>query len=165
MTDAEGSRELARVGSVRPSPPEFAVGKEEFPMKVLVKRRKRAGRRFRFLLLVGALVISIQQGPAFAADDTPSTAGLGVASAFCSLIYGPVKIAYAALGTVFGGMAWGLSGGDSDVLEAVVTPAVRGDYVVTPAILRGEKPLEFIGRRPGYEEEPAVVEDELEEQY
>ena len=133
-------------------------------MKVLVKRQKRAGRQLRSLLLVGALVISIQPGSALAANDTASTAGLGVAAAFCSLVYGPVKIAYATLGTVFGGMAWGLSGGDSDVLEAVVTPAVRGDYVVTPAILRGEEPLEFIGRRPGYEQDSAVVVDESEEE-
>ena len=134
-------------------------------MKVLTKTRKRAWRRFRSLLLVGALVVSIQPGPAFAAEDTASAAGLGVASAFCSLIYGPVKIVYATLGTVIGGMAWGLSGGDSDVLEAVVTPAVRGDYVVTPTILRGEEPLEFIGRRPGYEEEEVIVEEEFEEEF
>jgi hypothetical protein len=108
---------------------------------------------------------AIQPGPAFAAGDTASEAGIGAGAALCSLIYGPVKIAYATLGLVFGGMAWGLSGGDSDVLDAVVTPAVRGDYVVTPAILRGERKLEFVGRRSGYEERALTVEEEFEEQY
>jgi hypothetical protein len=162
MTDAEGSREPAQGGGARPSHPGFTVGKEEFPMKVLVNKWKRAGRQFRSLLLVAALVISIQAGPALAAEEMASEAGIGAGAAFCSLIYGPVKIVYATLGVVFGGMAWGLSGGDSNVLEAVVTPAVRGDYVVTPAILRGERPLEFIGRRPGYEQDAVVVEEEFE---
>ena len=135
-------------------------------MKVFVKGRRRAATRFRSLLLVIALAISIQPGPALAAADTASEAGIGVGAALCSLLYGPVKIVYATLGLVFGGMAWGLSGGDSDVMNAVVTPAVRGDYVVTPSILRGERPLEFIGRRPGYEQEAVVVEEEtLEESY
>ena len=35
-------------------------------------------------------------------------------------------------------------------MYAVITPAVRGDYVVTPAHLRGERELEFIGRDPDY---------------
>ena len=141
-------------------------------MKVLVKNRKRASMRFRSLLLVAALAIWIQPGPALAAGDTASEAGVGVGAALCSLLYGPVKIVYATLGLVFGGLAWGLSGGDSDVMNAVVTPAVRGDYVVTPAILRGERGLEFIGRRPGYEQDalvieeaPAVVEDDFGESY
>lgn len=135
-------------------------------MKVLVKQRKRAAAQFRTLLLVAALVVSIQPGSAFAAGDTASEAGIGAGAALCSLIYGPVKIVYATLGLVFGGMAWGLSGGDSDVLNAVMIPAVRGDYVVTPSILRGERTLEFIGRRPGYEpEQPAVTGEEIGEEY
>jgi hypothetical protein len=162
MTDGGGSREPAHAGGVRP---EFAVGKEGFPMKVLVKKRKRGWKEFRSLLLVGALVVSIQPGPAFAAEDTRTAAGMGAASAFCSLIYGPVKIVYATLGMVVGGMAWALSGGDSAVMEAVVIPAVRGDYVVTPAILRGEQPLEFIGRRPGYEEETVILDEEYMDEY
>ena len=32
-----------------------------------------------------------------------------------------------------------------------MTPAVRGDYFVTPDHLRGERSLEFIGRDPAYQ--------------
>jgi len=49
---------------------------------------------------------------------------------------------------VIGPFAWALSGGDSDVMWRVVDTTVRGDYVVTPAHLRGEQPLEFFGRSP-----------------
>ena len=74
----------------------------------------------------------------------------GRAAALCSLFYGPAKIVYATLGLVFGGFAWALSGGDRDVMNRVISPAVRGDYVVTPAHLRGERDLEFFGREPEY---------------
>ena len=136
-------------------------------MKIDGMVRARAVTRARGLLVVAATAILLQSGPAFARDDTASEAGLGIGSALCSLIYGPAKVVYATLGTVFGGMAWGLSGGDSDVLHAVITPAVRGDYVVTPAHLLGKEPLEFFGHRPGYGEtqESAVVEDDFEATY
>jgi hypothetical protein len=134
-------------------------------MKFLAKNRNGTGNRIRSALALGALVVALQPGPALAEEGTASEAGIGVAAALCSLIYGPVKVAYAALGLVFGGAAWGLSAGDADVMEAVIMPAIRGDYVVTPAILRGEKRLEFIGRRPGYDQDAEVVEEEFEERY
>jgi hypothetical protein len=86
---------------------------------------------------------------------------MGALAALGTLIYGPAKVVYALSGLIFGGLAWGLSGGDSDVLRAVVTPAVRGDYVLTPALLRGERPIEFFGKNPEYRTsspEPADVE-------
>ena len=104
----------------------------------------------RAVLLAGILAIAIQPGVARAEDHVASEGGWGALSAISSLIYGPVKVCYAVLGTVFGGLAWGLSGGDSDVLHAVITPAVRGDYVITPSHIRGERTLEFLGRDPSY---------------
>ena len=84
----------------------------------------------------------------------------GLASALCSLVYAPVKIVYALGGLIIGGFAWVFSAGDSEVASAVVTPAVRGDYVVTPANRRGDEPLEFIGRSPppAYAPPPAQPE-------
>jgi hypothetical protein len=35
-------------------------------------------------------------------------------------------------------------------MKAVITPSVRGDYVVTPAHIRMEESLEFLGRDPQY---------------
>ena len=112
----------------------------------------------RVILVVGALALVLQAGPA-RAEGGANEAGLGVASAAASLIYGPTKIVYSLLGVIFGGFAYGLSGGDSSVMSAVVTPAIRGDYVVTPMHLRGERPLEFFGRDPGYREDDVVLED------
>lgn len=100
-------------------------------------------------------MIALAPQAARADDSMESEAGLGAASALLTLLYGPVKVIYAFSGLLFGGLAWGLSGGDSDVLTAVVTPSVRGDYVITPALLRGERPLEFFGKDPEYRSEAA----------
>ena len=121
----------------------------------------------RAILLAGILAIALQPGTARAEGDSAATeGGWGALAAVSSLIYGPVKVVYAATGLVFGGIAWGLSGGDSDVLTAVISPAVRGDYVITPSHIRGERTLEFIGREPSYrpvdvavERTPVVEED------
>ena len=112
----------------------------------------------RVMLFVGALALVLQTNPA-RADTGANEAGLGVASAVASLIYGPVKVVYSLLGVVFGGFAYGLSGGDSNVMAAVATPAIRGDYVITPMHLRGERPIEFFGRDPGYRDDDVVLED------
>jgi hypothetical protein len=117
-------------------------------------------RRRRALALVAALALLWSAGPARAAEDMSSEGGMGALAAISTLLYAPAKLVYATCGLIFGGAAWGLSGGDSSVLSAVVTPAVRGDYVVTPGILRGERGLEFFGRDPSYREADADAEPE-----
>ena len=94
-------------------------------------------------LLVGLL------GCATAAHAQPASADSelkwGLGSAVTSLLYAPAKALYASAGVLFGGVAWGLSGGNREVADAVMGPAVRGDYIVTPAHLRGDRKLAFIG--------------------
>ena len=98
-----------------------------------------------------ALAFLLGTHPSVAQAETGSSeAGYGALSALTSLIYAPVKITYAIGGGIIGGIAWLVSAGDNEVMHAIVTPAVYGDYVVTPSHLRGERDLEFIGRAPGY---------------
>jgi hypothetical protein len=66
------------------------------------------------------------------------------------LIYAPIKLTYALGGLVVGGLAWAFSGGDSEVASIVLTPSVRGDYVVSRSQLLGKQEIEFFGRRPEY---------------
>lgn len=133
-------------------------------MKTIV--RLRAG------LLACVLAVAVAPAMASADEGMTNEAGIGALSALSSLVYGPVKLVYATCGLLFGGIAWGLSGGDSDVMNRVVTPAVRGDYVVTPSHLRMERRLEFYGQDPAYRsadpsrtamapaEEPVLIEDD-----
>jgi hypothetical protein len=99
--------------------------------------------------LLITLIVSMAVPTAARADmgsGLPNEGGIGAVAALSTLLYGPVKLTYAALGLFVGGAAWGLSGGDQAVLEAVVNPAVRGDYVVTPEHIRLERSLEFYGK-------------------
>ena len=109
-------------------------------------------------LLAGGAAVLLLAGPAHAEESVAQEGGWGVLAGLGTLIYSPVKVVYATCGLIFGGAAWGLSGGDRQVLDAVITPAVRGDYVLSPANLRGEKRLEFFGRDPAYDSlEPVDV--------
>ena len=89
--------------------------------------------------------------------------GLGVGAAVCSLVYGPVKVIYATLGTVTSGFAWLFTGGRTDLAREIITASVRGDYVVTPENLTFNEPLVFTGRQ-GPLDEPKEA-DETSDQW
>jgi hypothetical protein len=110
----------------------------------------------RSLLAVVFLCATLLATPASAEEtrerNTAATYGLGLGSVLCSLVYGPVKVVYATLGTVIGGTAWVLTGGRSDVAREIIEPSVRGDYIVTPKNLTMEEPLVFTGRERSLDE-------------
>ncbi len=112
--------------------------------------------RMRRSAVGAALVLALVAAPSASwsesGDGLSNEAGIGALAALSTLIYGPVKLTYATLGLLFGGMSWGLSGGDPQVLDSVITAAVRGDYVVTPEHIRMERTLEFYGQKPQYRE-------------
>ena len=114
--------------------------------------------RLRRQLLAGVIASVLAAAPLAATagenTDMARNAGAGFGSAIGSLIYAPVKVVYAVGGVVVSGLAFVFSGGDQDVARTVVTPAVLGDYVITSDHVRGERPIEFLGRAPsGYASE------------
>lgn len=78
-------------------------------------------------------------------ESTANALGLGLGSIVTSFFYAPVKVAYAALGGVTGGMGWALTGGDKEVASRVFRPSMRGTYVLTPDHLTGNTPIHFVG--------------------
>lgn len=72
-------------------------------------------------------------------------AGLGVGSALSTLVYGPLKLVYAASGAVISAFAYLWTWGDTQVAGPIFSVAIGGDYVVTPAHLAGEQDLAFAG--------------------
>jgi hypothetical protein len=110
-----------------------------------VKHHPRSGATIIALAL--AAVLALAPSPARAEEESLAYEGaVGLGAALSTLVYSPVKLAYAAGGLVVSGLAWLWSGGDSSVTKAVFTASVGGDYVVTPAHLEGSRPLEFVGR-------------------
>ena len=77
-----------------------------------------------------------------------SGAGDSAAAAICSIFYAPLKIAYAAGGSIVAGLGYAVSGGDKQVADPILNAAVRGDYWLTPEQIRGERSIEFVGRSP-----------------
>jgi hypothetical protein len=77
---------------------------------------------------------------------TPTQFGIGAASVLLSIPYGVAKVTYAALGSVIGGFAYAFSAGDADAAKAVWMPSLRGTYVLTPDHLKGDKPIQFMGK-------------------
>ncbi len=71
----------------------------------------------------------------------------GVGATVCTLVYSPLKLAYAASGLVVGSMAWLWSFGSRRVTQPIFRSALGGDYVVTPEHLTGKRKLRFAGRR------------------
>jgi len=109
----------------------------------------RPGSRFRRLgALLVALALLSTPLPGLAAEPPESAAysGLtGAGAALCTLLYGPLKVAYALGGTVISGLAWAWTLGDTDVSGPILRAAVRGDYVVSPSHLEGRRDLHFVG--------------------
>jgi hypothetical protein len=105
-----------------------------------------------FVALLAAAPAGAQTGTQSETDaengGREGEAGLGVAAGLISVFYAPAKVLYAAGGGLVAGLAYVVSAGDMQVVDPILTPALRGDYVVTPAHLRGEQQLEFVGREP-----------------
>jgi hypothetical protein len=117
-----------------------------------------------FFLLLSPLRLDAADSPA--ANEPPAQPaepsvteemGYGFGSVFANLFYMPVKITYAGLGLITGGLGYVLSAGRGDVANNIIYPAVGGTYVVTPSHLKGEQPVIFIGSAPPEEPQPQQV--------
>lgn len=117
-----------------------------------------------FVFLIGATVSPRTLGaaeyppeapPAAEAEPTPGQdLGYGVGSVLCSILYSPLKVTYAGLGLLIGGIGWVLSAGNPYVANNIIYPAVMGNYVITPNHLKGREPVIFIGSPPPSPEPP-----------
>lgn len=105
-----------------------------------------------------ASLVTVMAAPLYAQSSAPSNqapqegvgeeAGYGVGAALASVFYIPAKVTYAGLGLLTGGLGYVLSGGNADVANNIIYPAVRGNYVVTPSQLKGTEPIYFVGAPP-----------------
>jgi hypothetical protein len=128
--------------------------------------RKRSSR-LTTIALVLSLLMAIPAGPfaeyaaaqtqpAAAAPQTQvpqppdnnvnwSGAGYGAGALFCSLLYIPFKLTYAILGGLIGGGTYLVTAGNTQAANTVWRSSLGGDWVVTPAMLQGQEPLNFSG--------------------
>ncbi|MDH5306819.1 MAG: hypothetical protein OEW02_06520 [Myxococcales bacterium] len=97
-----------------------------------------------------ASVVLLLAAPISAGEPTQRSlvteGGLGAGAALLSIVYGPVKIAYAVVGLGLSGLGWMWTWGDSDVSGEIYRAALAGDWVVTPDHLLGKQDIEFSGK-------------------
>ena len=121
--------------------------------------RSTDGRRGRALCLFASLLIlsacaTAQPSREGESPDLASSPAYGLGSFLGNIVYVPLKLVYALGGTLAGGAAWAVTGGDAEVRDSIMDPALTGDYVLTPRHLAGLDTLDFVGRT----EEPGATE-------
>ena len=72
-------------------------------------------------------------------------AGWGGLTVLSNILYMPLKIVYATVGGVTGGLAYGLTVGDLGTAETIWVTSMGGNYVITPRMLQGEDEIAFSG--------------------
>lgn len=76
---------------------------------------------------------------------TASSAGMQVAAGFSTLLYLPLKVAFAIGGGIVGGLAYAFSGGNEHAAKSIWDTSLYGTYLITPDHLQGNRPIRFLG--------------------
>ena len=87
-------------------------------------------------------------GAVWATEKRESSAaqlGWGLTAVLANLFYMPAKLVYAGLGGLTGGLGFVLTAGNGDVARKIWNPSLGGTYVVSPEMIRGDKPIYFSG--------------------
>ena len=85
-------------------------------------------------------------GASVARADQWEDAGWGALSVGANLGYMPAKLLYATFGAMTGGLAYGLTLGNSQVADTIWWTSMGGTYVLTPRMLQGQDEIAFAGR-------------------
>jgi len=99
-------------------------------------------------LLLGGVVAGGAAGGAASAragheESHPPTSYVG--SVLASAVYFPAKVAFAAAGAATSGVTYLVTLGKAEPAQTIWHASVDGDYVVTPDMVQGERPIHFVG--------------------
>ena len=86
-----------------------------------------------------------QRGTDGDSTGTPSAAALQAASWVATVPYGAVKVGFAMVGGLVGGLTYMLSAGNTEAAKSVWITTMYGTYVLTPEHLKGQKSIRFLG--------------------
>jgi hypothetical protein len=138
------------------------VGNEllKFPIVPETHHMKKWSRSVAIVLIVTFMGLTmIPPGSTLAEDQASNTdnsegTGIQVASWLLTVPYCAGKSAFAIAGSVVGGLGYAFSGGNSETAQSIWTKTVYGTYILRPAHLRGEEPIQFLGKADGDQNEP-----------
>ncbi len=95
---------------------------------------------------VVAVVLAVAPvGRSEAAETYLSDAGYGMAAIGANLFYIPAKLLYGLGGGLVGGLAYGLTVGNSDAAQYILSPSLGGTWVLSSKMMAGQEPIFFSG--------------------
>jgi hypothetical protein len=121
---------------------------------------KKWSRSVAIVLIVTFMGLTmVPPGSTLAEDQSSGTdssegTGIQVASWLLTVPYCAGKSAFAIAGSVVGGLGYAFSGGNSETAQSIWTKTVYGTYILRPAHLRGEEPIQFLGKAEESQSEP-----------
>src|SRR6185295_18233544 len=120
-----------------------------------VPRRPRETSSFKlvaaFLLLALSIVTMVpaawsqENSTGNTEGGTASSAGMQAAAAVSTILYFPLKAAFAIGGGIVGGLAYVFSGGNEQAAKSIWNTSLLGDYYISPDQLEGNRPIRFLG--------------------
>lgn len=131
-----------------------------FPIAPETHHMKKWSRSVAIVLIMTVMGLTmIPPGSALAGDQASSTdssesTGIQVASWLLTVPYCAGKSAFAVAGSVVGGLGYAFSGGNSETAQSIWTKSVYGTYILRPAHLRGDEPIQFLGNAEENQSEP-----------
>ena len=103
--------------------------------------------------LAASLAIVGPAAPA-AADSAAQDVAYGTGSVLGTLIYAPFKATFCILGGVTSGFTFPFAG--ADTAGRVATAGCGGTWAITPAVLKGQEHVKFVGgQQPAQHAPPA----------
>ncbi len=112
---------------------------------------RKSNRSLRAAGLAAGLALGVGLAPVAAHADEKTfweNVGGGVGAGFVNILYFPAKLIYATAGATVGGVAWLVTLGDPEAAQTVWSSTLGGTWVISPAMLEGQTPVEFNGRVP-----------------
>jgi hypothetical protein len=71
--------------------------------------------------------------------------GIGAGTVAGNILYVPAKVVYGILGGITGGASYLVTGGNTQTANTIWRSSLGGDYVLTPDMVAGQKPIHFSG--------------------
>lgn len=71
--------------------------------------------------------------------------GIGAGTVAGNIFYVPAKVVYGILGGITGGASYLVTGGNTQTANTIWRSSLGGDYVLTPDMVAGQKPIHFSG--------------------
>ncbi|HSF29366.1 MAG TPA: hypothetical protein VLK82_02685 [Candidatus Tectomicrobia bacterium] len=98
------------------------------------------------VILMGVMYSTLGWAGSGAQESTPEQIGAGVGSVVGSAVYFPFKASFCILGGIASGVTLVADGPES--ANKVASAACRGTWAITPDIVKGQTPVNFVGNPP-----------------